>query len=207
MKTFLNYLGQLRIYSLVDLILLLLAAGATIREFFGAIFLHIAFFAYLEAKHAHKERAEAPKWLSPLLVVAGAMLYQKWETIPFMACSCMYTKKNHGKFGLFSPFFRALQYLFLVAGVTSYSNYLPWLVFIVILARNTVGDARDVVKDKREGMETFPMILGLCRDIKYGHLVAMAVSTSIWWSFTGLPLYFFLGALLVEVATYNLTPR
>ena len=207
MKKLLNYIGQLRIYSLIDLILLLIASGATKQEFIGIIFLHIGFLALLESQHKHNGREKIPKWLWMPLVIVGAGFYQHLlEAALFLVCSFLYSKKNRYGCGTLSPFFRGMQYFALFFGIT-HSDWLPWIACFVMIIRNSIGDWRDIEKDKRRGMNTIPMLLGAKKDLRYGHLIAMFVSSTIWWNYTNISVWVLLGVILVEVATYNLTPR
>ena len=207
MRTVLNYIGQLRVYSLVDLILLLIAVEATSGQFVGVLCLHVGFLSYLESTHAHNGRATVPKWVWIVLVLVGLSLYQKMETIPFLLASFFYTKKAYKKWGIWAPFFRGLQLFFLVAGICGYGIFLPWVAFVVSFVRNTIGDWRDVEKDKEQRMITLPILVGVKKDLKWGHLVAIILSSSIWWSFTGLSIHVLVGVILVQLVTYNLTPR
>lgn len=207
MRTLLNYVGQLRVYSLVDLVLLLVVVETIGEEFVGVLCLHIGFLAYLESKHAHNGRAAVPKWLWLVFVLTGLSFYQKMEAIPFLVASFLYTKKASEKWGIWAPFFRGFQLFFLVAGICGYGVCLPWVAFVVSFARNALGDFRDVEKDKKGGIVTLPMLFDIEHDLKYGHLIAVTMSTFVWWSYGGLSIYVLFCAIVIEVATYNLTPR
>jgi 4-hydroxybenzoate polyprenyltransferase len=207
MKTFVNYLGQCRIYSLIDLALLLFATKATPQEFVGVLFLHLGFLAYLEIKHAHSYRNIVPKWLCIGLFIIGIVLYPHLEVLGFLVCSYLYTQKNKKPFGYFSPIARGLQYFFLVAGIIGYNSFLVWIVLVLVTIRNFVGDLRDVNKDKKEGMETLPAFFGIKKDIKYMHLVFVLITSLVWRHFANLSILTLLFVWIVEVFTYNLTPR
>ncbi|KKQ28477.1 MAG: hypothetical protein US41_C0003G0016 [Parcubacteria group bacterium GW2011_GWB1_37_13] len=207
MKIVLNYIGQLRIYSLVDLALLLVAVGATNEEFFGVFCLHIGFLAYLEGRHAHNGRVIVPKWTWAVFALVGMLFYQKFEAILFLVGGYLYTKKNTVSWGILSPFFRGFQLFFLMAGICGYSVCLPLVALVVSFIRNLIGDWRDVGKDQQAGMKTLPILLGIEHDLKYGHLIAVTMSTTVWWSYTDLSFYVLFYAIVIEVATYNLTPR
>ncbi len=205
MKTFINYLGQLRVYSLVDLILLLIAAGADSSKFIGVFCFHVGFLAYLESRHAHSIRVAVPKWVWPLFLSVGLIFYRDFIGVTgFLVASYCYTKKTRVKWGMWAPFFRGIQMFFLVFPL---SYPLSLVVFAVFFFRNAVGDTRDIVKDMAQEMKTLPMILDMTHDFKRGHLVAMIVSTSTWWSLTNLPLYVLLFGIFSEIASYNLTQR
>ena len=207
MKTALNYLGQLRVYSLLDLTILLVASGANVTEFFGAILLHIAFLSYLETRHHHEYRKGVPKyfWLIPTIV--GVIIYgHVWYALLYVICSYVYTLKDKSYFAAASPFMRGLQCFFIVAGISGFTSF-TWLVLGVLFARNLLGDVRDAAKDAAKGMKTLPVILGLRQNVKYMHLAATLGSTLIWWSYTIIAWYVILLVLLVQISVYELTPR
>jgi hypothetical protein len=56
-------------------------------------------------------------------------------------------------------------------------------------------------------MKTLPVVIGVKGDIKYGHLIAVTMSTLVWWSYTDLFLDVLICVVAIEIATYNLTPR
>lgn len=192
---------------MVDLALLLVAVKATGAEFVGVICLHVGFLAYLESKHLHQCRVILPKWLWAAFVLVGMPMYQKIEIIPFLVASFCYTKKTGEKWGVWAPVFRGIQLFFLVAGICGYGLSLPWVALVVLILRNAIGDWRDVEKDKRVGMRTLPMLVNIKHNLQYGHLIAVIMSTFIWWNCTGLSLGVLFCVFVIEVATYNLTPR
>lgn len=203
----LNYIGQLRIYSLIDLIILLIATKATLYEFLGVIFLHIGFLAYLETQHKHSYRKQAPKYLWIIFTLIGLILYGKVEGVFFVLCSYIYTLKDKKIFGVPSPIMRGFQYFFLVAGIIGYGNKLTWLALVLSTFRNFCGDLRDVVKDRNENMKTLPIVMGLKKDFKYAHLLIMLTTTFIWFEFTGLSPFLLIPIFLIQILTYRLTPR
>jgi 1,4-dihydroxy-2-naphthoate octaprenyltransferase len=207
MKALLNYIGQLRIYSLLDLIILLVAIKANPYEFIGIIFLHISFLAYLESKHKHSYRRKTPEYIWITLTFIGLILYRHIEGLLFILCSYIYTLKNKKYFALVSPIMRGLQYFFLIAGVIGYDNKLIWVVLFALTIRNFCGDLRDTTKDKKEGLKTLPIVMGLNIDIKYIHLVATIVTTFIWFQYTNLTPLLLIPIFLIQIYTYNLTPR
>ncbi|MES2023356.1 MAG: hypothetical protein V4439_01610 [Patescibacteria group bacterium] len=208
MKILVSYLGQLRIYSLIDLIMLLVAIKATPFELIGVILLHVGFLAYLESQHSHSYRKSVPKYLWITFVIPGMFLYGHFIFgILFIVCSFLYTLKNRNYFAIFSPLIRGLQYFFLVGGIVGFQGQLPWIALVVICARNLIGDIRDVIKDKEENMKTIPVVIGFKKGFKYLYPVAVLATTLIWWNFTALPLWILLSVFVVEVSTYNLTSR
>ena len=116
-NTLINLIGQIRIYSLVDLIVLMIAIQATSFQLGGAILLHIGFLLFLEHIHRHRYRASFPRYLWILITVIGIYLYRSFFVVGFLLCSFLYTQKNHPSFSPYSSFFRGLQCYFLTAGV------------------------------------------------------------------------------------------
>lgn len=207
MESLLNYTGQLRAYSFIDLILFGFAIQAGRIDFIGIIFLHLGFLAYLETRHAHSYRKKFSKWIWEVVTLVGILLYRHWEVLGFLLCSYLYTKKTRGYFGVIAPLLRGFQYFFLAAGIIGYHNPLTWIALLIMFIRNFAGDLRDVVKDKKEGVRTLPLVMGLDRNMNYIHLMIMFVTSFIWWSFTTLPLGVLLLVFMLQIATYNLTPR
>jgi hypothetical protein len=203
----LNYFGQLRLYSFIDLFILLIATKATTFEFVGVIFLHIGFLAYLETQHQHSYRNKVPKYLWIVLTIIGLLLYGHIEGIFFVVCSYLYVLKTKKYFALFAPIMRGFQYFFLVAGIVGYHNKLVWIALILLIVRNFCGDLRDVVKDKKENLYTLPIAFGFKRDIKYIHVIAMLTTTFIWFQYINLTPLLLIPIFLIQILTYRLTPR
>lgn len=200
-------IGIIRIYSLVDLVLLLVASKAISLQFIGAILVWLAFLFFLEWKHRHSYRVVPPYLLWVLLALIGLILYPTVETLLFFACSYMYSLKINGRFGIISPVFGGLNRFFLIAGITGYAIALPWVVFVAILLRNLLGDVRDAGKDAKEGLKTFPVLVGLRTNVPYIHMYGVVGTTLLWWWFAHLNVVVLIIAVLIEVSTYNLTPR
>ncbi len=194
----LDYLGQLRLYSFVDLIILLIATKATTVEFIGTVF---------EAQHHHSYRKKVPKYLWIILIIVGLLLYGHIEGILFVVCSYLYVLKTKKSFALFAPIMRGLQYFFLVAGIVGYHDNLAYIALVLIIVRNFCGDLRDITKDKREKLNTLPIAWGLNRNIKYIHLLTVIITTFIWFQNTNLTIWILIPIFLIEILTYNLTPR
>ncbi len=176
-----NYIGQLRIYSLVDLMLLFIAAKASYTQMLGGLVLHVSFLAFLESWHAHPGRAKVPRILTPVLAILGVCLYAQVEAVLFLVAGFFYTKKNHRRWGQYSSLFRGMQYLFLLGGIVGYGDSLTWAAFFLLFFRNVAGDARDVVKDEKEGMRTLPILFGARSDWKNLHLLFTIGTTIVWW--------------------------
>lgn len=204
---FFNYIGQLRIYSLVDLMLLLYVAGADRYEFIGALLLHIGFLAYLESRHRHGYRENVPLWIFLFFIIPGAVLYKHIEFLIYLIFSYLYTLKTDKHFGILAPFFRGFQYLFLVGGIMGYGNNLIWLIGFIAFTRNLLGDVRDVEKDKKDGLKTLPMVFGWKKGFRYIHLLGVLATSFIVWSYSDLS-SIYLGAIwIIEIVSYNLTKR
>lgn len=202
-----NYIGQLRLYSLVDLALLLIASMASKYEFIGALLLHISFIAYLESNHKHKYRESIPNFVWIILIITGTIFYKHIEVIPFIIFSFLYSSKNKDSLGAFAPLFRGLQVFFLIGGIAGYSSIITWLALPLTFIRNLAGDMRDITKDKKEKMTTLPIILGMKEDIKYLHFIMLIITSIIWWTFTPLSWMWIIGTVIIQALTYNLTAR
>lgn len=210
MKKAINYIGQLRIYNIVDLMVLLVAVGVypNSSRFWGVALLVLGFFAHLECSHRHKERLPVTKTISWLLWVPGLILFGDFfGGISYIFLSLLYSKKNQGHWALWSPLFRGLQALVLVASVTSYFLFLPWLAFTLQAVRNFLGDLRDTEGDRADKMQTLPVLMGFETDWVFLHLIGVLVTTWIWFWFSILPIWIPLAANVVEILTYWLTPR
>jgi 1,4-dihydroxy-2-naphthoate octaprenyltransferase len=206
MKNLKNYIGQIRLYSLIDLVLLLVVLKVNLLEFVGVIILHIAFLAYLESRHAHLYRAKVPKGIAYGLAMGGLFFYAKPEGIAYLIFGFLYTQKNK-KLGCLSPVCRGAQYLFIVAGGIGYTTLFPYFVGILYFIRNLAGDFRDIEKDSKEGMKTLPIIFGFRKDIKHIHLIVTIVISLLWLYISILPPALFLLIVLFQYYTYHLTPR
>src|SRR3989344_3885227 len=202
----LNYLGQLRLYSLADLALLLVATRATTYQFWGAILLHIAFLAYLESKHAHTYREKIPTSISYILAIVGLFFFRKIEGLLYLLAGYFYTKKTKN-LGWISPFFRGLQNIFIVGAITGYASSFPYIVGLIFFIRNFIGDMRDTEKDRMEGTKTIPVLLGIKKNIKHVHLFATITTSIIWGFLSPISITWLAAVIVIEIATYNLTPR
>ncbi len=203
----LNYIGQLRLYSLIDLFILLVAIKATTYEFLGVVLLHIGFLAFLEAQHRHTYRKTIPKYIWLIFTFIGFAFYGHMEGIFFVICSYFYTLKTKKYFATVSPLIRGLQNFFLVAGIVGYNNKIIWLVLVLITIRNVCGDLRDIEKDRKENLKTLPIILGFKKNIKYIHLIATLATSLVWFTYTSLTLWLLIPIFIIQISTYNLTPR
>ncbi len=207
LKSGLNYIGQIRIYSLLDLALLLIAVKASTELFIGALLLHLGFIAYLEYSHAHKNRNKIPFFISIILAITGLILYQKIEAILFLVAGYFYTKKKKEPWSFIAPLLRGLQFFLIVGGITGYNNILPLMALIVLILRNFVGDLRDIKKDRKEKMKTLPIIFGFKKDLKHLHLICILGTTLLWWSLTQFNPIILILIWIIQILSYTLTPR
>lgn len=203
----LNYFGQLRIYSIVDLMILLFASFIGMREFFGVIFLHVGFILYLEFRHKHTYRRNFAPYLWGIFWIIGIISYWNISVIGFLLASIFYAEKKRIGLSPLAPFFRGLQYYFIIAGLVGFSAPLALISGFLLIIRNFAGDLRDITKDKKEKLRTLPIVLGFRHDHKYIHLASLLITSLIWWHFSDLEIAWLLIAYAIEIATYNLTPR
>ncbi len=204
-----NYLGQLRIYSYVDLVLLLIAAGATVREIGTCSLLWFGFLIYLEWLHRDAGRLRWPwaAWVAPW-AAAALWAHNPGAVAAFFVVCVGYTlKKRVPALASLSPMTNGAvkaTLLLLVAAAT-----LPFaaLVWAATAIRNLLGDMRDIEKDRREHVRTIPVRLGLQRDIRWLYPLGLALTTALWTATAGLPAWLLVCAWAVQAATYRLTPR
>jgi len=206
-NSLLNLFGQIRVYSLIDLILLIVAINADKFQLLGVIFLHLGFLLFLEYTHKHKNRMPFPKYLWAFLILIGIVFYQSFFVIGFLLCSFLYTKKNISNFSPYGPFLRGLQYYFLTAGIIGFLNPICFLAGGLLVLRNFAGDLRDITKDKKENIKTLPIILGFNKDRKYIHLIFLLLTTFVWWNISDLTIIWLIVIYLIQIFSYNLTPR
>ncbi|MCK5040102.1 MAG: hypothetical protein KAR87_03985 [Candidatus Aenigmarchaeota archaeon] len=206
-NSLLNLLGQIRVYSLIDLILLIIAIKADNFQLIGVIFLHIGFLLFLEYTHKHKYRMPFPKYLWAFLFLSGIVFYKSFFVIGFLICSFFYAKKNLPNFSPYSPFLRGLQSYFLTSGIIGFLNPISFLAGGLLALRNFAGDLRDITKDKKEKMKTLPIILGFNKDMKHIHLVFLLLTTFTWWNISDLSIIWLIVIYLIQIMFYNLTPR
>jgi hypothetical protein len=191
----------------VDLILFAFAIGSGTLELAGIILLHLSFLFYLEYTHKHPNRLHAPKIIWILFGIAGIILYPKISVIGYVISSVLYTGKNSRKIAPFAPFCRGLQYYFLAAGIMGFLNPVSFLAFVLLTIRNFTGDLRDVIKDKKEKTKTLPIIIGFKHSQKYIHISTLFFTSFVWWYISGISIIWLVLTYLIQIGTYNLTPR
>lgn len=205
-----NLIGQLRIYSLVDLVLLLVASHATTEQFVGSVCLWIGFLLFLEANHRHSYRARFPKGSWAILWGIGLWFFHSTEIFILILLGILYTQKNKGSFAAISPIVRGLQSLVLVGGIMGFDHSLPWIAGALTAFRNFLGDLRDVEKDEAEGKMTIPVFLSpgqLPPFIRNIHLYGCWLTSSVWWMFSGLSIWWILITWIIQKKSYHWTAR
>lgn len=205
-KDFMNYLGQVRLYSLVDLILLLIAVKAERFEFIGAILLHLGFLAYLEFNHGHVYRKRIDSFIWICFGLLGIFFYRHVDVVGYILFSYLYTKKKEKGFAALAPVFRGLQSVFLIGGIIGYIGLLIPLFFLMAI-RNFVGDIRDIEKDKKEGMRTLPIVFGMNPSWYYWHLIVTMMTSTIIWFYADISFLWLLLVYIIQVISYDWTPR
>jgi len=206
-KNFLNLLGQIRIYSLIDFILLLIAINSDKYQLAGAILLHLSFLLFLEENHNHPYRNKFPKYSWIIFLIIGFIFLHNFAILLFIIFSFFYTKKNIKIIGPFSPFIRGLQSYFIVASIAGFSSPVSYSAFCLLTIRNFAGDIRDIDKDKKSGMQTLPIILGIKGEFRYIHLILLLLTTTVWWIIADISITWLALIFIIQILTYNITPR
>jgi len=201
-----NYVGQIRIYSLVDLWLLLAAVGADIREAVGVAALWIGFLLFLESGHSHEYRERFPKFSWLPLWVLGVVAIPKPESIAFIFFAWLYTQKNKSYLATISPIFRGLQTLMIVGEIAGYCHPLILVAPVLTSFRNLLGDWRDCGKDLKEKKITIPCLLGM-KSARHVHLLGLFLTSSVWWWYSTTHISILILVLSIQIVSYNLTPR
>tara|TARA_Y100000310_G_C20613578_1_gene779362 strand:- start:688 stop:1320 length:633 start_codon:yes stop_codon:yes gene_type:complete len=202
-----NILGQVRMYSLVDLVLLFIAIKASSSQLVGIVLLHLGFIFFLEYTHKHEYRTPFPIFLWVFFLLVGIFFYRSIFVIGFLVFSFFYARKNLPSLSPYGPFFRGLQYYFLSAGIIGLLNPISFLVGGLIVLRNFTGDLRDIAKDKKEGLKTIPIILGFDKDIRFIHILFLFGTSFVWWIFSDISIVWLAVVYLIQISTYNLTSR
>ena len=208
MKKIMNLAGQIRIYSLVDLMLLLVAVNATSNQFVGSICLWIGFLLFLEAGHKHSYRKKFPKGSWIILWMIGLYFFHQPEALGFIVLSILYTQKNKWNFALISPIVRGLQTIVLLWGITGHVGAFVMLAGILITIRNLLGDIRDSYKDSQENKKTLPVLLNYKPQAKYIHLCGCFLTSTAWWIYSsGLSFLWLIIIWVIQAVSERWTPR
>ncbi|NUW37166.1 hypothetical protein HTZ77_38050 [Nonomuraea sp. SMC257] len=203
-----NYVGQLRIYSFVDLVLLLAALGAALPVAFGISLLWFGFLIHLEWRHRDAGRLLWPWYAWVIPWIAGAIVLHSVWLLPFFVLAVAYAlKKRWPSCAAVSPLLNGGLKVTLVLLIPGVPAALCVLVFVIMTMRNLIGDLRDAGKDAREGVQTIPVLLGYQRHTPWIYPAALALTSGIWVYLGGLPWWCWIGAVLIQAGTYRLTPR
>lgn len=204
-----NYLGQLRLYSYADLILLFLWMDFSVQQISAATLFWFGFLIFLETQHRDRNRLEWPRLANVPLWLAAILVGQLYlQSIIFFLFVYLYTlKKSISGFGIISPIINGLVKgsLLFACGVENMGYLIT--VFSIMTLRNFLGDLRDIEKDTLDGARSFPMVLGLRNDIKYAYPLGLVCTTLLWAYLGSTAVYVVAVCLVAQLATYNLTPR
>ncbi len=204
----LNYIGQLRVYSLLDFIIFGTALTRDIPAIIAMTSLWCSGILYLE--YVHKDHLRLPvSFFAPLILFLASFMYLPFQ-IPLLCgfFSFLYAKKKHNTFmGVTAPFWRACINSILAL---FFKPPLAPLVFALFFTRNLLADFRDTQCDKNQGSTTLPLILGFKKEYRwafYAHCLGVAVCTAIWFRYSFLDARLLMPILLMQVFIYPLTPR
>lgn len=206
----LNYIGQLRLYSFLDLLIFATALTKDITIITGIGFLWLSFLLYLENKHQDKLRLKIYKyfWIFPFVI--SLFILPTRLCIEFALCSYFYANKILNRFwGGTAPVWRGLQ-----NGIIAYTfnPQLALLAFILIFVRNFIADFRDAEYDFTKGIKTIPVQLGITKNQTwafYTHLLFIFLTTTIWFHFSFLNSHIIVLILIIllQIMSYPFTPR
>lgn len=203
-----NYIGQLRLYSYADLVLLLVAMDSDASQLLAVSLLWFGFLIYLEWQHRDSGRRPWPAAAWIVVWLAGIAVSHTVAVAPFLLLSMVYAgKKAVPAVACLSPLVSGGtkgSLLLLVPGVGAGQIM---LVVVLTALRNVVGDLRDTLKDGREGVQTIPVRLGVRRDMPTAYPIALAATSAVWVLLGQLPLWSLLAAWAIQAMTYPLTPR
>ncbi|HEY4520714.1 MAG TPA: hypothetical protein VJJ72_02850 [Candidatus Paceibacterota bacterium] len=207
-RNILNYLGQLRVYGILDIFVFATALTASNTEIFGIILLWIGFLLHLEAEHRDELRLRISQWIALLVYIPSFIFLPTWVPLVFGFLGFLYAKKKKHKFlALISPMLRGLQSTTLAF---SFNPYLIMPAFILSAARNLVGDFRDAGGDHDTKILTIPVRLGFRQNQSwafYGHLIMVIFTTIFWFQYSFLDHSILTLIILMQVLAYPVTPR
>lgn len=206
-KTILNYIGQLRLYSYADLLLLFFWLDLSTKEIISCSLLWFGFLIYLETVHKDTGRSQWNifAWIIPWLL--ALLIIQKWQIIFFFMAAILYTLKKKKNLGFISSVFNGLVKVGLIIFLPVANTYNILIIFTVMTFRNLMGDFRDIEKDNSEKMRTLPIILGFKNDIKFLYPSTLALSSALWFILGDVSIIFLVITWLVQLITYSWTPR
>lgn len=207
-KHVLNYVGQLRLYSYVDLVLLLLAVDASALEIVQCSLLWLGFLVFLEWRHRDRGRLRWPWYAWGGLWATAMVMGHVPELLPFFAVAIAYAnKKRFTILAMVSPLVNGAIKGALVLIVARTRVDAIVIVTLLTAIRNLAGDFRDVIKDRSEKVATVPVRLGVRRDLPALYPTALVMTSTFWTVWGSLPAWLLAIAVAVQLATYRLTPR
>lgn len=206
-NSFINYFGQLRMYSYVDIILMLLAFKADIITIVSCSFLWFGFLIHLEWRHRDKGRLNWSIWAWIIPWTFGIIIHPSLYQIPFIITCIAYSLKKRFKWiGLISWIINGSIKAWMVAMIPTKL----WGILVVggfMCIRNLAGDIRDAGKDSVEGVPTLPVVLGLKLNIPYVYPICLMITSVSWIYIGGFSFLWIIPVFLIQVLTYHLTPR
>lgn len=203
-----NYLGQLRLYSFVDLLLVLSWQRVTGKDLLRASLLWFGFLVYLDWRHRDAGRERWPAWVWMGLWSGGLVLGTTYRVVAFFVAAAVYSeKKRLPVAGMLSPLVNGLVKVTLLWVVGAQSLTGLAIVFSVMAVRNLAGDLRDAGRDLRDGVVSIPIALGYKHDTVCIYPIALALSSALWAILGSAPLYVLFAVWCIQACTYHLTPR
>jgi 4-hydroxybenzoate polyprenyltransferase len=207
-KSILNYAGQVRIYSFLDLIVLATALSRNVNVIIGIGLLWLSFLLYLEGVHKDELRLRIGEYFWAIPFFLSLFLLHFWVCLGFAVFSYLYTNKKKNKFfGISAPLWRGLQDGIIAFG---FNPQIAILVFGLIFLRNLVADFRDAFDDKQRKINTIPVLLGVSKNqiwAFYAHIFLVITTTIIWFQYSFLDTRLILPIVILQLITYPLTPR
>lgn len=208
LKSFLNYFGQLRLYSFLDLLVFATALTRDWKIILGIGLLWLSFLLYLESRHNDQPRLKINGFIYVVPFLASIFLVPIWVCFGFALVSYFYTKKKQNKFfGISAPVWRGLQNGIIAS---AFNFQLAILALVLILIRNLIADFRDARDDRTRGIKTIPVIMGVQQNQTwsfYIHIMFVLFTTLIWFNFSFLGKNLILPIILMQFISYPLTPR
>lgn len=207
-KSILNYFGQLRLYSFLDIIILATALTKNLNAIIGIAILWLSFLLYLESRHKDEPRLKINRYLWLLPFIFSLILLPIWICLGFAIFSYLYTNKKKNKFfGASAPLWRASQNGIIAFG---FNPQIAILVFILIFVRNLIADFRDAYDDEKRNIKTIPVLLGINKNqiwAFYIHIFMVVGTTIIWFNYSFLDIRLLLPIIILQLISYPLTPR
>ena len=203
----LNYFSQLRMYSYVDILLMLFAFGADARTIVSCSLLWFGFLIHLEWRHRDKGRSCWPIWAWIIPWIVGIVIHLSIFQIPFLVTCVAYSlKKRYRWISLISWIINGSIKAWMIAMIPA-----PlWSILLVsglMGIRNLAGDIRDGGKDSAEGVLSLPVALGLKVNIPFIYPACLVATSITWVCIGGNSFLWLIPVFVVQGLTYRLTPR